>query len=369
MPAGCCRTAAALAAVVAACLMLVARLEADDRANQVITMPTPEHGKPASAKIDSDGAIHLLYCTPDGPRYAKSTDGGKSFSRSIPVVDRASRKPGLQFDVWDMAIGQGGSVHVALGTNAWKLKLPQNEWGFLYAQIESGANEFSPVRNLNHKPSEGFSLAADDKGNVTACWLAGKLYANVSHDNGKTFSAAEINPAYDPCNCCTTSAAFAPDGKLAVLYREKTNNERDMHLILWDQKSNQSSRNRISTTLWKINACPMTYYSVCPAPGGFVAAWPTGDDYDIYFARLDEKGNMLTPGEIRTPGRAGHRTGVLALSKSDGSALVAWSKDSRLGWQLYDAQGEPSGPSESATNSGDGVAGVVDKNGHFVLFR
>jgi hypothetical protein len=100
---------------------------------------------------------------------------------------------------------------------------------FYYARLEPGAKAFSPARNINSKPSEGFSVAADDKGNVTACWLSGKLFANVSHDNGMTFgSNVEINPAYDPCNCCTTSAAYGADGKLAILYREETNNERDI---------------------------------------------------------------------------------------------------------------------------------------------
>jgi len=347
-----------------------ARLTADDKTVRVTTLPTPERGQPVSAKIDSDGTIHLLYGSSNGPRYAKSTDNGKSFSTPISVVDRASRNPGLQFDVWDVAIGKGGSVHVAMGTNAWKLKLPQEEWGFFYARLDPSAKEFATVRNINRKPSEGFSLAADDRGNVTACWLSGKLYANVSHDDGKTFdSIIEINPAYDPCNCCTTSAAFGADGKLAVLYREETNNERDMHLVLWDQTSRQVSRNRISTTLWKIDACPMTYFSVSRAPGGYVAAWPTGDRYEIYFARLDEKGNVLPPGEIHTPGRAWHRTGVLALSNTNGVALVAWAKDNQLGWQIYDVEGKPIGAPGTAKCSGNGVAGVVDKDGNFILFR
>ena len=98
-----------------------------------------------------------------------------------------------------MAVGKGGRVHVAMGTNAWKLKLPQEEWGYFYASLDPGASAFSPVRNINRKPSEGFSLAADDKGNVTACWLSDKLYANVSHDNGETFAPIRRNqPAVQP---------------------------------------------------------------------------------------------------------------------------------------------------------------------------
>lgn len=219
---------------------------------KVTTIPCPERGQPAAARTDADGTIHLVYRSDDGPCYARSTDNGKTFSAAIPIVDRQSRKPGLEFDIWDLAIGKAGQVHVSLGTNAWKLKLPQEEWGFHFATLQPGAKEFLPVRNLNRKPSEGFSLAADDRGRVTACWLCDKLFANVSRDQGKTFAPfVEINKSYDPCNCCTTSAVFGADGKLAILYREETNNERDLFLVLWDQEKNQSSRTRVSTTLWK----------------------------------------------------------------------------------------------------------------------
>jgi hypothetical protein len=219
---------------------------------KVTTIPCPEHGRPAAARIDADGTIHLAFHTSDGPRYAKSTDNGQTFSAAITIVDRQSRNPGLEFDIWDLAIGKAGQVYVALGTNAWKLKLPEAEWGFYCATLPRGANEFLPVRNINRKPSEGFSLAADDSGRVTACWLCDKLFANVSRDGGKTFAPfLEIDKSYDPCNCCTTSAVFGADGKLAILYREETNNERDLFLVLWDQEKHESSRTRVSSTLWK----------------------------------------------------------------------------------------------------------------------
>lgn len=336
--------------------------------NRVTVIPVPDRGKPVAAKVDAAGTIHLLYDAEDGPRYAKSADQGETFSAGIPVVDEGSRKPGLEFDGWDLAVGKGGRVHVAMGTNGWQLGLPESEWAFHYASLEPGGKAFAPVRNINNKPSEGFSLAADDQGKVTACWLSGKLYANVSNDDGKTFApSVEIDPAYDPCDCCTTSATYTADGKLAVLYREEMNNERDMYMVLWDQAQSKVSRTRISTTLWKIDACPMSYYTLSRTQSGFVAVWPT--EGQIYFARLDPKGNLSPPLEVRTPGKAGHRTGMLALSAPDGSTLVAWTKDHQVGWQLYDAEGQASGPAGSAASSGDGVAGVVNKDGRFIIFR
>ena len=341
---------------------------ADDSSGKVTTVAVPGGGKPIVARTDKEGAVHLLFDSGDGPKYAKSTDGGVTFSAAIPVVRGGSQTAGLEYDAWDMAVGKGGRVHVAMGTNAWKLKLPQEEWGYYYANLDPDAAAFSPVRNINKKPSEGFSLAADEKGNVTACWLSDKLYATVSHDNGETFGPnVEINPRFNPCNCCTTSAAYGEDGRLAVLYREETNNERDMYLVLWDQARNETTRVRVGRTPWKLDGCPMTYYTVTPDRGGFVAAWPTKGT--IYFARLDGRGVASRLAEVETPGRSGMRTGILALSGPDGGTLVAWKKDGVTGWQLYDAEGRPSGSPGSAKSPGNGVAGVVGKDGRFVLFR
>ena len=133
-------------------------------------------------------------------------------------------------------------------------------------------------------------------------------------------ASAEINPAWDPCNCCTTSAAYGKDGKLALLYREETNNERDIYMVLWDQSGRtKPSRARISSTPWKIEGCPMTYFTITPTDTGYVAAWPTKGQ--VYFARLDKDGAVLPPGEIKTPGTSGMRTARMycAGSKAPGS--------------------------------------------------
>jgi hypothetical protein len=341
---------------------------ADDGISRVTMRPPLGRGQPVVARTDGEGTIHLLYDAEGGPKYARSTDGGVTFGPAIPVVGGGSQTAGLEYSGWDMAVGKGGRVHVAMGTNAWKLKLPVEEWAYFYANLDPGASAFSPVRNINRKPSEGFSLAANDRGDVTACFLSDKLYASVSHDNGETFEPfIELDKRYNPCNCCTTSAAYGGDGRLAVLYREETDNERDMYLVLWDQGRGRMTRKRVSRNSWKIDGCPMTYYAISRERGGFVAVWPTKGE--IYFARLDGNGEPLPPAEIKTPGRSGMRTGMLALTAPDGSTLVAWKNGGEIGWQLYGADGQPLGHPGSAKSPGNGVAGVVGKDGRFVLFR
>jgi len=333
----------------------------------VVTIPVPGGGEAVAARTGADGCIHLLFDTPVGPQYVRSTDDGAAFSRPLRVVDNASRRPGLEFSGSDLAVGKDGRVYVAMSTNAWKLKLPQDEWSLHYATLAPDSLAFAPVRNLNVKPSQGFSLAADQKGDVVASWLSGKLYANVSHDNGVTFSPnTELNPVYDPCPCCTTSTAFGTDGRLALLYREERDNERDMYVVVWSPDGRQV-RSRVSGTPWKIDACPMSDFSINRAGNGYVAAWPTKGE--VYFAHLNADGKVLAPGEVKTPGTAKMHTGVLALAAPDGTTLVAWKVDGVLGWQVYDAQGQPQGAAGSVRSAGLGAAGTVDRNGRFLLFR
>ena len=335
---------------------------------KVVTVATPAGGQAMAAKVDGKGTIHFVFDTKDGPYYCTSTDSGKTLGKPVSLVDRGSRKPGLEFITWDMAVDSKGSVHVVLGTNAWKLKLPKEEWGYMYVRKPAGAAAFEPVKNVNKRPSEGFSIAVADNGLVAAVWMADKLFANISKDGGATFGPTiEIGSGVNPCNCCTTSTTVAADGRLAILYREETNNERDMYLAMWDFEKNEATKSRISATPWKIDSCPMTYYTVARNEKGLVAAWPTKGE--IYFAQLNADGTSKNPKEIKTPGASGMRSGVLALPANNGSTLVAWKKDDQLGWQLYDERGQPSGLPGNAASPGKGVAAVVVKNGDVVLFR
>ena len=335
---------------------------------KITTVPIPLDGQAMAARTDSTGTIHLVFDTSEGPHYVSSSDNGQTFGKPIGLVDPASQKPGLEFITWDIAVTDEGAVHVLLGNNAWKLKLPKEEWGCFYTRRLPEETAFTPLRNVNRKPSEGFSLAVGAHGMVTAVWMADKLFANVSLDGGDTFApAVEISPELNPCNCCTTSSVYGADGRLAILYREETDNDRDMYLALWDQNTNEVLKTRVSTTPWKIDACPMTYYSVARNGNGFLAAWPTKGQ--IYFAPLDFNGVPMNPREIKTPGLSGMRTGIFALAMPDGGSLVAWKKDDQLGWQLYDDLGRPSGPPDSAESAGAGAAGVLAKNGEVILFK
>jgi hypothetical protein len=322
------------------------------------------------ARTGESGTIHLLADGDGGPVYLLSDDGARSWN-ATPVVNATAPVSGLEFHGWDMAVDQAGRVHVALGTNAWKLKLPAEEWGFYYTRMEPGGGAFEPVRNLNRRSSEGFSLAVSDRGDrVAAVWLAGKVYANLSEDGGDHFGPAiEFDPSGDACDCCTTSSVYTAGGNLAVLYRDETGNQRDMFLARSGPGLSTIARTEVSGTPWALETCPMTYFRLTRCADGFLAVWPTGTDYEINFTRLDPDGRPLPPGVVKTPGHAWHRTGVVALEGSGNRTLVAWNRDGSVGWQVFGPDGSATGEPGSVPTEGSGAAAALDREGRFVLFH
>jgi|SRR5438445_13061973 len=71
----------------------------------------------------------------------------------------------------DLAVGKGGLVHVIWYNNGYQRKLPQDQWGVMYSHLNSEGTAFVPSRNLNHKPSDNYSLAADNSGRVAVVWM------------------------------------------------------------------------------------------------------------------------------------------------------------------------------------------------------
>src|SRR5690348_16704314 len=76
-----------------------------DGAAKVTTIAVSALGNPTVARIDTQGTIHLLCDSQDGPRYARSTDGGATFGPAIPVVVGGSQTTELEYSAWDMALG------------------------------------------------------------------------------------------------------------------------------------------------------------------------------------------------------------------------------------------------------------------------
>lgn len=321
----------------------------------------PQGATVPDAEVDSDGVIHVAYMKEDNVLYVRSRDEGRTFSEPVRVNTEEGFASGGRFRGPDLAVGSDGRIHVVWYNAGYQQKRPHEEWGVMYARLEKGAHAFEKSRNLNRKPSDNFSLAADGKGNVAVIWMAGGVFANLSSDGGKTFSPPQ-DLKVDPCECCGSRAIYAADGTLSVLYRDKTDDLRDTNIASLSPGSTNWSNREISTAPWPINACPMTGSFLHQSASGLAAAWETRNQ--VYFALLD--GAKGKPVETRAAENGRY---PVILTSASGEKLVAWKNDSRLEWQFFDADNHPAGTPDSSPDHGpDRPAGVVTKTGTFVLF-
>src|SRR5436190_19825310 len=86
-------------------LLLAGMLAVHAQTDRVKVIQVPGASKIFKAQSGKDGTIHLVFDSDDGPQYLQSRDSGATFSKPLAVVDAASRRPGLKFNAWDLAVG------------------------------------------------------------------------------------------------------------------------------------------------------------------------------------------------------------------------------------------------------------------------
>ena len=330
---------------------------------RVRVVQVPHAGFVPDAEVDTLGDVHLAYVAEDNVYYVKSSDEGRSFGNPIRVNTEADFAFGAAYRGPDLAVGKDDRIHVVWYNAAYQKKRPKHEWGVSYSRLSTSGVDFEPTRNLNHKPSDNFSIAADKNGKVAVIWMAESAFASLSDDGGDHFSPA-LDLKTDPCECCGSRAIYTDDASLSVLFRDKADNDRDTYLALLPSDARSFAHVKVSQAVWNIDSCPMTGSFLSRAESGLVAGWETKSQ--IYYARLDKRGRKTSAGEIHVADRGRY---PVVLTASDGVTLVAWKNDSTLEWQLFDPNDKPMGRRASAVgNTRDRPAGVVTKNGTFLLF-
>ena len=342
-----------------ALLVLLSHVSSAEESPRIAKLP--EGAIVPDAEVDHDGVIHVAYLRDEDVFYVRSKDEGRTFSKPVRVNTEQGFASGGAFRGPDLAVGKSGRVHVIWYNAGYQQKRPHEEWGVMYGRLEPGAKTFEKSRNLNRKPSDNFSVAADKKGKVAVIWMAEGVFANLSSDGGKTFAPPQ-NLKVDPCECCGSRAIYSADGTLSVLYRDKTDDLRDTNIAnLSPGKATWSSR-QISTKPWPIDACPMTGSFLSLTKTGMAAAWETKNQ--VYFALLDHPKSKLE--EIRATEKGRY---PVVLTSAEGTKLVAWKNGDIMEWQLFDAGNQPAGKPGSGPSSGPHrPAGVLTKKGRFVLF-
>jgi hypothetical protein len=359
-------------------------------AGKVKLLRTPNGGLQPQVALDERGVLHMVYFTGEpqgGDIYYVRRDAGKTEFTS-PL--RVNSEPGSAIAIGtirgaQLAIGKNGRVHVA-----WNGSHDLDGRGapMLYARMNDAHTGFDSqfnVMQFSGGLDGGGSVAADKSGNVYVAWHGKgdkegeenrRVWVARSTDEGKTFSretAAWKEPT-GACGCCGMRAFADRQGRVHLLYRAATERvDRDMYLLSSDNRGQTFSGMPLDK--WKLNACPMSSAALADGatgPAELLAAWETQGQ--VYFASLDPK-NQRPISPISAPGETGKRRHPMIAANSRGETMLVWTegtgwkKGGSFAWQIYDAQGKPSG--ERGASEGipawSFAAVVAESEGRFTI--
>ncbi len=238
------------------------------------------------AALDAEGRLWLVRVENRRLLVSHSVDGGRSFSSPVmaspqpeAVMADAENRPKI-------AVGADGTVHLS-----WTQGLDKPMSAYIrYARSTDGGRTFSPPVILNDDRqmiSHRFdSLAIDGRGGVAVAWLdarrrsaktVGKspqtdvgIYAAVSGDNGATFGPNR-KVADHSCQCCRTGLTWASAGPVAFWRHVFGRNIRDFAIA----GLGGGPVLRVTDDDWEIDGCPHH--------GGGIAADGSGHAHIVWF--------------------------------------------------------------------------------------
>lgn len=246
------------------------------------------------AALDSRGQLWLARVQDRHLLVSRSADGGQSFSAPVAVTPQPEAVTADAENRPKIAVGADGSVHVS-----WTQSLGKPMSAHIrYARSTDGGRTFSPPLILNDDRqviSHRFdALAVDDRrkslwdgrSRVAVVWLdartrSGKtaskspqtgvgLYAAVSEDGGASFGRNR-RVADHSCQCCRTALTWTAAGPVAFWRHVFGRNIRDFAIAGLDG----GPLLRVTDDDWEIDGCPHH--------GGGIAADGRGNLHIVWF--------------------------------------------------------------------------------------
>lgn len=319
----------ALAAVVAIAIGLGLSRVSAPASGEVSILELPRGGDLPFAVADGHGTLHVAFMVNQDVFYARYGSSGTRLGNEVQVNDRDGVAAGGMFRGPELALASDGSARIIWYRRGYELKLPRAEQGPMLSRRQANGS-FGAASLLFDRPTDGHSLVSARDG-LLAAWVADdSLWVSASVDAGATFQPAEdFGPL--PCECCDTALATTNDGAAFLMYRDRTDNVRDVYLRQVRPIAATGRRLRLDSDEWRFDACPMSGMSLAAHDGGLYATW-------------EHKGQILlsdidTGRWSRRPPIVVSTSGRYPVVGSDGQSLiVAWKERKDLVWRLYDGK-------------------------------
>ena len=312
--------------------------------------------------------VALVYGSGHSILFARSTDGGTTFSKPVPVAELPvlalgrHRGPRVLFAGKTILVSAIAGASLATGPHAHGL--PSDGDLLLWRSTDNGESWSKPIK-INDSPGaarEGLhAIAANGDGRLAAVWLdlrAGgtRLYGSSSSDSGLTWSANEKiyeSPDGTICQCCHPSLLSLGNGEFAVMFRNAVAGKRDMYVARIRDGHVTVAPEKVGKGSWDLNACPMDGGALAVAEGRLMTAWRR--DKDVYVAGIGEGEKRIGTGKDVAMTASGNRlfavwTGqdgvqmwsggevsilspsgsFAALAAVEGGALAAWEDNGNI---------------------------------------
>ncbi len=239
-----------------------------------------------------------------------------------------------------VAVAPNGNVYVC-----WANERARWKGNIRFARSTDGGKTFSPSITINSDAEQApaghafQSVAVDRKGRIYVAWIdernkkegdrGAQIWMSVSDDEGKTFSR-DRKILSDVCECCRTNIQIDSAGRLFLAYRTVPATGpmyRDIMVARSENGGKSFATAKVSEDRWDINACPVTGPGLSVDRKGKIAVvWFTGgNNQGLYYAASANHGASYTARrQLESTQNLGKHAQAVALS--DGRLLVAWDE-------------------------------------------
>lgn len=207
--------------------------------------------------LGADGRIHLVFGQGSSLFYVTSKDG-TTFSTPARVATLEK-----------LALGMRRGPRIAVSKNLLLITAISHVDGNVHAWTSPDGANWQEQRALNQVPlsaREGLhALAGNGQNRIGLTWLdlrTGKmsLWGKFSEDGGLHWGEDRLvyaSPEGPICQCCAPSVAFAPDGRIGIMWRNLLQGARDLYLTETKDGVSFSPPLKLGQGSWMLNACPM----------------------------------------------------------------------------------------------------------------
>ncbi len=327
-------------------------------AESAVTHMTMKHGSALAigVTLDTKGQLWLARMDKQTLWVSHSADFAQHFSTPVAVNAEPEAIAAENENRPKILVGRDGTIHLT-----WTRLLPRPYTGEIrYARSTDGGHSFSlpiTVNDDKRLTSHRFdSLSSDGRGKLAIVWLDGRerdaakekgeafdgvsIYTARSDDNGVTFQSNKKISDHT-CECCRTALTWSTTGPVALWRNLYGTNTRDFAMSALDTGKLQ----RVADDEWNIDACPHHGGSIATGAGNalHVVWYTSGKNRQGLFYRRLQGSESTPPMAFGNPqAQAGHatlaaegKTVLLAWREFDGNAYGAWtmlSSDGGTSW-------------------------------------